>query len=235
MSPPILPRHDDLSSPPSSPAAFNGPVAAAPKSLAAKIKQHPRLRQLVLWLVIVPRQARPRLWVRWLVNPFWHRYGQQSLVRWNTRLDVLPFNEFKLGTESIIESYATVNNGMGGVLIGDRTLVGIGNVLIGPLRIGNDVIIAQNVVFSGLNHGYEDINTPIRNQQCTTAEIVIEDEVWIGANSVITAGVRVGRHAVVAGGSVVTKDVLPYTVVGGNPARLLKQYIAHTGQWERVS
>ncbi|AMR27682.1 acetyltransferase [Hymenobacter psoromatis] len=199
-----------------------------------KIKDNPRLKALALWSIIVPREARPRLWVRWLVNPFRHKYGRRSLVRWNTRLDVVPFNPFTLGDESIIESYATVNNGMGGVLIGDRTLVGLSNVLIGPLRIGNDVIIAQNVVFSGLNHGYLDITQPIRDQPCTTAEIIVEDEVWIGANATITAGVRIGRHAVVAGGSVVTKDVPPYTIVGGNPARPLKHYSAATGQWERV-
>jgi acetyltransferase-like isoleucine patch superfamily enzyme len=203
-------------------------------SFTDKIKQNPRLKQLALWLVLVPREARPRLWVRWLVNPFRHQYGRRSLVRWRTRLDVVPFNGFALGAESIIEDFATVNNGMGGVFIGARTLVGIGNVLIGPLRIGNDVIIAQNVVFSGLNHGYLDVQRPIKDQPCTTAEIVVEDEVWIGANAVITAGVRIGRHAVVAGGSVVTKDVPPYTVVGGNPARPLKQYKTETGQWERA-
>lgn len=202
-------------------------------SIAAKIKNNPRLKQLVLDLVLVPREARPRLWVRWLVNPFVHRRGRRSLVRWRTRLDVVPFQPFVLGRESIIEDFATVNNGMGGVFIGERTLVGLGNVLIGPLRIGNDVIIAQNVVFSGLNHSYTDVRKPIKDQPCTTAEIVVEDEVWIGANSVITAGVRIGRHAVVAGGSVVTKDVPPYTIVGGNPARPLKQYDPTTEQWER--
>ncbi len=124
---------------------------------------------------------------------------------------------------------------MGAVIIGDRTLVGMSNVLIGPLRIGNDVIMAQNIVLSGLNHGYLDVKIPIRDQPCTTAEIVVEDEVWIGANSVITAGVRIGRHAVVAGGSVVTKDVPPYTIVGGNPARPLKAYHSETGQWLRVA
>ena len=128
---------------------------------------------------------------------------------------------------------ATVANGMGGIFIGARTHVGIANVLIGPLRIGNDVIIAQNVVFSGLNHGYEDVSLPIRNQKCSAAEIVVEDEVWIGANAVITAGVHIGRHAVVAGGSVVTKDVPAYSVVGGNPARILRQHNPATGQWER--
>ncbi len=204
-------------------------------SIANKIKNNPRLKQLVLRLVLVPREARPRLWVRWLVNPFVHRRGPRALVRWRTRLDVVPFQPFALGADSIIEDFATVNNGMGGVCIGARTLVGLGNVLIGPLRIGNDVIIAQNVVFSGLNHGYLDVLKPIKDQPCTTAEIVVEDEVWIGANSVITAGVRIGRHAVVAGGSVVTKDVPPYTVVGGNPARPLKQYDPSTEQWEKCS
>jgi len=202
-------------------------------SLAHKIKSNPRLKQLALRLVLVPREARPRLWVRWLVNPFVHRRGRGALVRWRTRLDVVPFQPFVLGAESVIEDFATVNNGMGGVYIGERTLVGIGNVLIGPLRIGNDVIIAQHVVFSGLNHGYLDVQKPIKDQPCSTAEIVVEDEVWIGANAVITAGVRIGKHAVVAGGSVVTKDVPPYTIVGGNPARCLKQYNAGTGQWEK--
>lgn len=203
-------------------------------TLVDRIKNNPSLKRLALHLVLVPREARPRRWVSWLVNPLLHQRGRQSRIRWRTRLDVVPFNSFSLGYQSIIEDFSTINNGMGAVTIGDRTLIGMSNVLIGPLRIGNNVIIAQNVVFSGLNHGYTDIQTPIRDQPCTTAEIVVEDEVWIGANSVITAGVHIGRHAVVAGGSVVTKDVPPYTIVGGNPARPLKQYHPESAQWVRV-
>ncbi|MBF9236497.1 acyltransferase [Hymenobacter sp. BT683] len=202
-------------------------------SVVDRIKSSPRLKSLVLYLLITPGQARPRQWVKWFVNPFRHTYGRGSLVRWRTRLDVVPFQAFSLGAGAVIEDYATVNNGMGAVHIGARTFVGIANVLIGPLRIGNDVIIAQNVVFSGLNHEYEDLTRPIKDQPCSTAEIVVEDEAWIGANAVITAGVRIGRHAVVAGGSVVTKDVPPYSVVGGNPARILKQYNAEAQAWER--
>ncbi len=204
-------------------------------ALVNRIKNSPGLKRLALHLLLVPREARPRRWVSWLVNPFLHQRGRQSLIRWRTRLDVVPFNKFSLGYQSIIEDFSTINNGMGAVIIGDRTLVGMSNVLIGPLRIGNDVIMAQNIVLSGLNHGYLDVKIPIRDQPCTTAEIVVEDEVWIGANSVITAGVRIGRHAVVAGGSVVTKDVPPYTIVGGNPARPLKAYHSETGQWLRVA
>jgi acetyltransferase-like isoleucine patch superfamily enzyme len=202
-------------------------------SLIARIKSNPRLKSLMLYLLIIPKEARPRIWVKWFVNPFKHKYGRGSLVRWRTRLDVVPFNEFVLGADSIIEDYTTVNNGMGNVYIGTRTFIGIANVLIGPLCIGDDVIIAQNVVFSGLNHGYANLSLPIKDQPCSTAEIVVENEVWIGANAVITAGVRIGKHAVVAGGSVVTKDVPAYSVVGGNPARILKQYNFGLERWEK--
>jgi acetyltransferase-like isoleucine patch superfamily enzyme len=208
------------------------PAEPQKTSLASRIKGDARLKKLAAYLLFQPRRARPRWWVQWFANPFVHTYGRGSLLR-RVRRDLIPFNAFVLGADSIIEDYATVANGMGGIIIGARTLVGIANVLIGPLRIGNDVIIAQNVVFSGLNHGYEDVTMPIRNQKCTSSEIVVEDDVWIGANAVITAGVRIGKHAVVAGGSVVTKDVPPYSVVGGNPARILKQYNAASGAWER--
>jgi acetyltransferase-like isoleucine patch superfamily enzyme len=134
----------------------------------------------------------------------------------------------------VIEDYAVVNNGMGHVHIGDNTFVGLFDVVIGPVTIGNNVIIAQHVVISGLNHGYENVHSPIKNQPCTTAEIVIEDDCWIGANAVVTAGVRVGKHSVVAAGSVVTKDVPPFSIVGGNPARLLKEYNPVSNKWERV-
>lgn len=200
----------------------------------SKIKNNPELKKKVLYLLIRTGQARPRRWVSWFINPFIHKRGKGSIIRSSARLDVLPFNPFTLGSGSIIESFSTVNNGMGGVHIGERTMIGMANVLIGPLRIGKDVIIAQNVVFSGLNHMYEDIHVPIKDQKCSTAEIKVEDEVWIGANAVVTAGVVIGKHAVVAGGSVVTKNVPPFTVVGGNPARILKQYNPATKQWERV-
>lgn len=149
-------------------------------------------------------------------------------------MDVLPFNHFSLGAHSTIEDFATVNNGMGAVVIGNQVRIGIGNVLIGPVRIGDNVIFAQNVVLSGLNHGYTDPAVPIALQPCSVAEIVVEDDCWIGANCTITAGVTIGRHSVVAGGSVVTKNVPPYTVVAGNPARPIRQYKPETGTWERI-
>lgn len=178
-------------------------------------------------------QARPRWWVRTFVNPFVHRRGSRSVIRPGVRLDVLPFRKFTVGKDTLIEDFSCINNGMGDIIIGDNCSIGLGNTLIAPVTIGNNVILAQNVCLSGLNHSYEDIHTPIRDQKCTTAQITVEDDCWIGSNSVITAGVTIGRHSVVAAGSVVTKDVPPFSVVGGNPARLLRQYNSTSGEWER--
>lgn len=203
-------------------------------ALVEKIKSNPRLKKLVLWMLMPKNQARPRLWVKMFLNPLKHHKGKGSLVRRRTRMDVLPFNLFSMGANSTIEDFATVNNGVGPVIIGDRTRIGLGCVLIGPVTVGNDVMFAQNIVVSGLNHGYQDINTPPSLQPVETKPISIGDDVWIGANAVITAGVTIGKHAVVAAGSVVTKNVPDFAIAAGNPARILKQYNPETMQWERV-
>jgi acetyltransferase-like isoleucine patch superfamily enzyme len=96
------------------------------------------------------------------------------------------------------------------------------------------VILAQNIVVSGLNHSYEDISLPPRLQKVSTKPIRIEDNVWIGANAVITAGVTIGKHSVVGAGSVVTKDVPGYCVAVGNPARIIKKYDFERKEWIKV-
>jgi acetyltransferase-like isoleucine patch superfamily enzyme len=148
-------------------------------------------------------------------------------------MDILPFNKFHLGDNSTIEDFTTINNGVGDIYIGDRTRIGLGCTLIGPVRIGNDIRLAQNIVMSGLNHNYEDIALPISDQGVTTSPITIEDETWLGANCVVLPGVTIGKHCVIAAGSIVTKDIPPYSVAAGNPARVLKQYNPETKFWER--
>ena len=203
-------------------------------SLKEKIKSSPTLKKLSIWMLTPKNQPRPRLWVRLLLSPIIHKKGKGARIRKRTRIDILPWNKFYLGKDSTIEDFTTLNNGVGNMIIGDRTRIGLGNTLIGPITIGNDVMLAQNITMSGLNHGYEDITMSIHDQPVTTAPIIIEDECWIGANSVIVAGVTVGKHSIVAAGSIVTKDIPPYSIVGGNPARLLKHYNSKTKAWERV-
>ncbi len=202
-------------------------------SLIEKIKANPRLKHMVIDAMMPKNQSRPRLWVKLFLNPFKHKRGKNSRICKYCRLDVMPFNDFILGDDSTIEDFCTVNNGVGAVVIGDRTRIGMSNVIIGPVTIGNDTMLAQNIVLSGLNHGYEEIKIAPRSQPVTKKKIVVEDDVWIGANSVIVAGVTIGKHAVIAAGSIVTRDVPPYSVVAGNPAKVIKQYNFNTAIWER--
>ena len=99
------------------------------------------------------------------------------------------------------------------------------------LYIGNYVSIAQNVLFIvASDHNYKNITTyPFKvkylnagYEAYSKGDIIVKDDVWIGANAIILSGVTIGQGAVIAAGSVVTKDVPPYAIVGGNPARVIK-------------
>ena len=204
-------------------------------SVISKIKSNPALKSAALQLLIPANEHRPRLWVRLFLNPFKHKRGKGSVIRSQTRMDVFPFNQFSLGERSVIEDFSTINNGVGDVFIGDRTIIGLGNTVIGPVKIGNDVMFAQNIVVSAMNHGYEDISIPPSKQKDIIKLITIEDEVWIGANCVITIGVTIGKHSIVGAGSVVTKDIPPYCIAVGNPARVIKKYNSETAAWEKVA
>jgi acetyltransferase-like isoleucine patch superfamily enzyme len=89
----------------------------------------------------------------------------------------------------------------------------------GGIRIGSRVLIAANVTITTREH---PVALP-RWKVTKDAPIVIEDDVWIGAGAIVLPGVTIGRGSVVAAGAVVTEDVPPFTVVGGVPAKTIKQ------------
>ncbi|ALZ88703.1 acetyltransferase [Aerococcus urinaeequi] len=88
----------------------------------------------------------------------------------------------------------------------------------GGIVIGEGAFIGHNVVLATINHDLY----PKNNRKNHYAPIVLKDNVWIGSNATITSGVTIGEWSVVAAGAVVTKDVPPYSIVGGIPARVLK-------------
>lgn len=203
--------------------------------LVNTIKNNATLKKIVLWMLQPPMRPRPRLWIRILVNPFFHKKGKNALIRFQTRMDVFPFNTFHLGKWSTIENFSCVNNAMGAVVIGDHSRIGLSNTIIGPVQIGDNVNMAQNVVISGLNHGYEEISIAPRLQKCSTSQITIENDCWIGANVVITSGVTIGQHCVIAAGSVVTKSSPPYCILAGNPAKIIKYYDFGLSKWMKYT
>jgi acetyltransferase-like isoleucine patch superfamily enzyme len=134
--------------------------------------------------------------------------GENTLVMHGSVLHVYNFRNLsnsgiKIGHDSLIGEYNVIR-GQGGVVIGDR-------VYTSPFT----QIVAVDHVFS-------DPNRPFVEQGITAEGIVVEDDVWIGSSAIITDGVRIGHGAVVAAGAVVIQDVPAHTLVGGVPARPLR-------------
>ena len=117
------------------------------------------------------------------------------------------------------------------VFLGDSCHIGRNNIFLtfkAEVRIGNYFMSGPNVVFITGNHRTDIVGKPM--EQVTNNEkkaiddqdIVIMDDVWIGANAIILKGITIGEGSIVGAGSVVTKDVEPYTIVAGNPAKKIK-------------
>jgi acetyltransferase-like isoleucine patch superfamily enzyme len=113
------------------------------------------------------------------------------------------------------------------ITIGEHCLINHNNVLQagkfnGRITIGNYVQTGANVMMFAFNHGTELNEIPMIEQDYFDGEIIIEDDVWIGAGSVILPGVRIRKGAVVASNAVVNKDIPENAIVGGVPAKILK-------------
>jgi len=112
-----------------------------------------------------------------------------------------------------------------GITVGRDCLIGEYNVIRGQggVQIGDRVYTSPFTQIISVDHVFDDPTRPFIEQGITAQGIVIEDDVWLGAGAIVTDGVCVGKGAVVAAGAVVTKDVPPHTVVGGIPARIIRQ------------
>ncbi len=114
------------------------------------------------------------------------------------------------------------------VTIGDNCLINHNNIIQagktekGSISIGNYVHTGANVFMCGFNHGFYTRDVPTKSQDYIESPIVIEDDVWIGAGAIILAGVTIGKGAIVASNAVVNKNVPPYSIVGGVPAKVIK-------------
>ena len=198
------------------------------------LDNHPKLKAFLHYLLIHPYTSRPRWWARTFIIPFAIKRDKGSIIKRKARLDIIPSKRITLGKKSVIEDYAIINNGMGDILIGDYTHVTSRVKLVGPVTLGNYVTIGSGAQITGLTHNYLDVTRPIAKQGVTPNRTIIEDDVWIGGNSCINQGITIGTHSIIASGSVVTKNVPPYSVVGGNPAKILKKYDFERQEWIKI-
>lgn len=123
------------------------------------------------------------------------------------------------------------------ITIGDGCIIGIRNsfAAINSISIGKNVLFAGYVHITDHSHGYEDITKNITSQPLISkGPVVIEDDCWLGFGCEILSGVHIGKHSIVAARAVVTKDVPEFSIVAGNPARVIKKYNKETSKWERI-
>jgi acetyltransferase-like isoleucine patch superfamily enzyme len=113
-----------------------------------------------------------------------------------------------------------------GIWIGDNCFIGEFTIVRGQggVRIGNSVLVAPGARILAVNHLFGDVTQPVMVQGIEARGIVVEDGAWIGGGALVLDGVRVGRGAVVGAGAVVTRDVPPFSVAVGSPARVVKRY-----------
>ena len=105
--------------------------------------------------------------------------------------------------------------------IGDYSELGTRCMIQANVSIGNNVIMGPDVKIYSRNHQYDRLDIPIQQQGKNYYKTTIANDVWIGANVIITAGCTIGNHVIIAAGAVVTKDVPDYAIVGGVPAKTI--------------
>lgn len=205
-------------------------------SLKDRIKSNPKLKKFVLSLIFRKKPYGSRvkwyIWL-WLIFP---RYFQRG-VSWASRLDLVPFNKFKIGKYSRVEQGVVINNGMGDVIIHDEVHTGIGCVIIGPVTMHKHVGLSQYVRVLGMHHG-SDADSPHHYQRAWKAPVILEEDAFIGTGTVIMGKKNgeplvLGRYCRVGANSVVTTDIPAYSVAVGNPAKVVRVWDFEKKCWKK--
>lgn len=133
-------------------------------------------------------------------------------------------NNYYLSERVAIRDNVLIAGG-GTLMIGKGTTVNEGSIITctNRVEIGENVMLAPRCYILDVDHKFSRKDVPINKQGYTTGVVKIGNGVWLGAQVVVTKGVTIGEGAIVAANSVVTKDVPPYTIVGGVPAKVIKE------------
>ena len=119
-----------------------------------------------------------------------------------------------------------LGEGSGSLSIGANTYLQAGctlNPFISNITIGQNCMIAARCIFMPYQHAYQETSRPMREQRLTSrGDIVLEDDVWLGAHVCVMDGVTIGQGSIVGAGAVVTKDIPPYSIAAGVPARVIR-------------
>jgi acetyltransferase-like isoleucine patch superfamily enzyme len=143
------------------------------------------------------------------------KFSRNVILHKGVRIDIAGGGTLALGEGTSINTYSRIECGCLVVL-------------------GNNVLIGPNVYISDRSHTYDNILIPIKDQGYTIkGKLEIGDNTWIGIHACVIGNVKIGKGCVIGANAVVTKDIPDYSVVVGNPARIVKQYNTESGKWEK--
>lgn len=161
-------------------------------------------------------------------------FYRRQLVKKNILIDSSCTGYWYIRFPEYIEGGIGIPKGcqfQGDISIGDYTTLGVCNLFFGPVEIGKYCQIGAYVSVFASNHPLNRITTYInkrlfdgrmKKEHADIAKVVIGNDVWIGHGVIILSGVTIGDGVVIGAGSVITKNIEPYSVVAGNPARLIR-------------
>lgn len=165
----------------------------------------------------------------------------------NVQIDICSINffsknqYFEVGERSVIQSQIILQNQSAKIKIGEKTFIGKSQLFcVNEIEIGSSVLIAPGCII--IDHDSHSLNYKEREDDVydcwldlkeqgyqknidivKQGKVTIADNAWIGMNAIILKGVSIGKGAIIAAGSVVAKDVMPFTLVGGNPAKEIRK------------
>jgi acetyltransferase-like isoleucine patch superfamily enzyme len=141
-------------------------------------------------------------------------------------LQMLREGRLTIGPHALFEPGVWLTSATGRIAIGGGTFLNL-NVMVAAVErteIGEHCMLANGCLVTDGNHRFDDPDTPVPWQGFSTkGPTVLEDNVWLGANVVVTSGVRIGRRSVIGANSVVTEDIPPYSIAAGAPATVLRE------------
>lgn len=146
------------------------------------------------------------------------RIARRALIRANTDDP----KGVRLGNNVSVQENVLINANRGHVVIGDHSWLGPGSTVYGNggVEIGSDVMVASHCVINTVSHNSARTDIPMNQQGTYCDPVVLEDDVWIGTAAIILQGVRIGRGSIIGAGAVVVRNIPPYSIAVGVPARV---------------
>lgn len=208
------------------PAARAGDRTAAAAQLTIAEPAWPGPGEVARRLRLLAHYERDRMpWARLQLSVLLARRGAYARRPLHgNALRLLRSGRLEIGRGTVLESGVTIHADRGRIRLGSRVYLsrGVSVGAVDLVEIGDCALVGPGCYITDGDHRHDDLTLPVPDQGMSSkGPVIIEDNVWLGANVVITSGVRIGRRAVIGANSVVTRDIPAFAVAAGSPAQVV--------------